>query len=189
MFDSQSHDHAQRPPKAVPVSHLAREGRWTIDTPRSYLVPVLLWFTCGQGRLSVDGSIRGYTAHNAIFLPANTPHACEAFGRTQGTALFLGGRGDLPVPTGLLHLRITALQQQTELNDLVDGFRRDCATAGPLGDEILFHRAALIGLWLTRYGLMTGAAQPRAHAAPQAVPTGPAAPRRAGLRRSIDQST
>ncbi|MGS4947689.1 hypothetical protein ACVDG3_19610 [Meridianimarinicoccus sp. RP-17] len=188
MFDSQSHDHAQRPPMAVPVSHLAREGRWAIDAPRSYLVPVLLWFTCGQGRLSVDGEMRGYTAHNAIFLPANTPHACEAFGRTQGTALFLGARGDLPVPADMLHLRLTALQQQTELNDLVDGFRRDCATAGPLGDEILYHRAALIGLWLTRHGLMAGARRtPGAQAAaPESTHQGP---RLAGLRRSADKTS
>ena len=183
MFDSQSPDHIQRPPMAVPVSHLAREGRWAIDAPRSYLVPVLLWFTCGQGRLSVHGEMRGYTAHNAICLPANTPHACEAFGRTQGTALFLGARGDLPVPADMLHLRLTALHQQTELNDLVDGFRRDCATGGPLGDEILYHRAALIGLWLTRHGLMTGA-RPA-----QATPARVDGPRLAGLRRSADKTS
>ncbi|TDL86357.1 hypothetical protein [Meridianimarinicoccus aquatilis] len=151
MFDSQTHDQTQRPPKAVPVSLLAREAKWAIDTPRSYLVPVLLWFTCGQGRLSVNGEMRGYTAHNAIFLPANTPHSCEACGRTQGTALFLGARGDLPVPNTMMHLRLTALHQQTELNELIEGFRRDCATGGPLGDEILYHRAALIALWLTRH--------------------------------------
>jgi hypothetical protein len=153
MFDSQTQDSSQRPPKAVPVSHLAREARWAIDTPRSYLVPVLMWITCGQGRLNVNGEMRGYTAHNAIFLPANTPHACEACGRTQGTAVFLGGRNDLPVPQGVLHLRLTLLHQQTELNELVEGFRRDCSTGGPLGDEILYHRAALISLWLMRHGL------------------------------------
>lgn len=155
MFDSQNQDLAQRPPKAVPVSLLAREAKWAIDAPRSYLVPVLLWFSSGQGRLSVNGVLRGYTAHNAIFLPANTPHACETCGRTQGTAVFLGGRSDLPVPSELLHLRLTSFQHQTDLNELVEGFRRDCANTSPLGDEILFHRAALISLWLTRHHLQS----------------------------------
>lgn len=181
MFDSQSHDQTQRPPKAVPVSHLAREAKWSIDTPRSYLVPVLLWFTCGQGRLSVNGEMRGYTAHNAIFLPANTPHSCEACGRTQGTALFLGARGDLPVPNTLMHLRLSALNQQTELNELIEGFRRDCATGGPLGDEILYHRAALIALWLTRHDLQKSA--PRDSEAPRDLPESIR-----GIRRSAEHT-
>ena len=125
-----------------------------MDAPRSYLVPVLLWFTCGQGRLSVHGEMRGYTAHNAIFLPANTPHACQACGRTQGTALFLGGRKDLPVPEDVLHLRLSSLQDQSELNQLVEGFRQNCLTDLPLTDEVLHHRAALISLWLTRKSLL-----------------------------------
>ncbi|WP_193140702.1 MULTISPECIES: hypothetical protein [unclassified Meridianimarinicoccus] len=156
MFDSQSSDSTQRPLKAVPISQLARQGRWEIDTPRSYLVPVLLWFTCGQGRLSIGGEVRGYTAHNAIFLPANTSHACQALGRTQGTALFMGGRKDLPVPQEVLHLRLSTLQDQAELNQLVEGFRADCRSTLPLTDEVLHHRASLISLWLTRKHLMSG---------------------------------
>lgn len=156
MFDSQSSDTGQRPLKAVPISQLSRKGQWVIDAPRSYLVPVLLWFTCGQGRISIDGQMRGYTAHNAIFLPANTPHACQACGRTQGTALFLGGRKDLPVPHDVLHLRLASLQEQTEFNQLVEGFRNDCLSSLPLMDEVLHHRAALISLWLTRKSLLTG---------------------------------
>lgn len=155
MFDSQSTETGHRPLKAVPISQISRQGGWAMDAPRSYLVPVLLWFTCGQGRLSVDGELRGYTAHNAIFLPANTPHACQACGRTQGTALFLGGRKDLPVPDRVLHLRLSTLQDQSELNQLVEGFRQDCLTNLPLTDEVLHHRAALISLWLTRKSLLS----------------------------------
>lgn len=150
MFDTYTQEFAQRPLKAVPISHLVRDGRWALDAPRSYLVPVLLWFTGGQGRVQVAGRLRGYTAHNALFLPANTPHACEPCGRTQGTALFLGTRQDLPVPDGPMHLRLTGLQQQTELNQLVEGFRQDAAAGGPFCDDILHHRAALILLWLLR---------------------------------------
>ena len=151
MFDTSIQDVAQRPLKAVPISHLVREGRWAIDAPRSYLVPVLLWFTTGQGRFAIGDELRGYTAHNAIFLPANTLHACEPCGRTQGTALFLGSRQDLPLPDGAMHLRLTGLQNQTELNQLVEGFRLDASAGGPLSGEILHHRAALILLWLLRH--------------------------------------
>jgi hypothetical protein len=115
-----------------------------------------MWFTCGQGRFTVHEQMRGYTAHNAIFLPANTPHAVETCGRTQGTALFLGARSDLPVPREVLHLRLSSLKQQTELNQLVEGFRQDCSNDDPLADEIRHHRAALIALWLTQQAIKAG---------------------------------
>lgn len=150
MFDSHAHDQTQRPLKAVPVAHLSREGRWSLDTPRSYLVPALLWFTSGQGRLSIDGEMRGFTAHNAIYLPATTRHSLEICGRTQGTALFLGAQADLPAPRETMHLRLTALSQQIELNELVEGFRRDAESNEAFSNDMLHHRAALIALWLTR---------------------------------------
>ena len=65
-----------------------------------------------------------------------------------------GGRKDLPVPEDVLHLRLSSLQDQSELNQLVEGFRQDCLTNLPLTDEVLHHRAALISLWLTRKSLL-----------------------------------
>ncbi len=149
MFDAQAQDQSHRPLKAVPLAHLARQGRWSLDAPRSYLVPVLMWFTAGQGRLSINDEMRGFTANNAIFLPATSRHAFEVCGRTQGTALFLG-TDDLPMPGQMLHLRLTQLAEQIELNDLIEGFRRDAASAAPLAEQMLHHRAALIALWLSR---------------------------------------
>lgn len=156
MFENQPQDSAQRPLKAVPISRLARDGRWSLDAPRTYLVPVLMWFTVGQGRIAIGDAVRGYTANNAIFLPANTQHACETLGRTQGTALFLGGREDLVVPSEILHLRLAALKPQAELNQLVEGFRQDAASTAPFADEMLHHRAALISLWLARQAALQG---------------------------------
>lgn len=153
MFDSQSQEVGSRPLQAVSIGHLAREGRWGLTTPRSYLVPVLFWFTAGQGRMSVNGTMRGYTSHNAIFLPANTFHACETSSRTQGTALFFGGRADLSGPSEIVHLRLSSLQDQTEVNQLVECFRRDCACNRPMADEVLYHRASLVLLWLAQKSL------------------------------------
>lgn len=150
MFDSQSKDSAQRPFHIVSVTHLAREGQWGIDAPRSYLVPVLLWFTSGQGRFMVDGIVRGFTAHNAIYLPANTPHTCDPGGRIQGSAVFFGGRNDLPFPDTGLHLRLQHLQKQAELNQLVDAMTRTADEKSAFCNEILFHQAALTLIWLIR---------------------------------------
>ncbi|MFV0245589.1 MAG: hypothetical protein ACK5IB_11285 [Qingshengfaniella sp.] len=150
MFDSQSQDLAQRPLKAISLGHLARESRLGLNAPRTYLVPVLFWITAGQGRMTVDGTLRGYTAHNAIYLPANTPHSFDISARCQGAVAFFGGHGDLPRPSELIHLRVTQLQKQTELNQLLDGLRQDSACDAPYNGEILYHRAALTLLWLAR---------------------------------------
>lgn len=153
MHDSKSQETAQRPLMAVSIGHLSREGAWGLDAPRSYLVPVLFWFTCGQGRISVNGTIRGYTPHNAIYLPANTAHACETSSRVQGTVLFFGGRTELPGPSEPLHLRLSTIQQQAEMNQLVECFRQESTSVQPFADQILYHRAALILLYLAQKAL------------------------------------
>ncbi|OSP53645.1 hypothetical protein [Pseudoruegeria sp. SK021] len=170
MVDSTSHERGLRPLQAVSIGHLSREARWSLTTPRSYLVPVLFWFTGGQGRISVNGTLRGYTSHNAIFLPANTSHACEAMGRTQGTALFFGGRTELSGPSEMLHLRLSTIQQQTEMNQLVENFRQDCTSNLPLTDEVLYHRACLILLWLAQNSLRSGDQSRRAAPEPADIP-------------------
>ena len=150
MFDSQTQDVGQRPVTAVSLGHLARESRLGLEAPRSYLVPVLFWITNGQGRIAVDGAVRGYTAHNAIFLPPNTSHALDVSARAQGSVVFFGGRDGLPRPSQPLHLRIAQMQKQTELNQLIECLRRDSEDSTPLADELLFHRAALTLLWICR---------------------------------------
>ena len=52
--------------RLVPVGRLANGGRWRVEAMRAYSEPVLLWFTRGQGRITVGGITRGYGAHNAI---------------------------------------------------------------------------------------------------------------------------
>lgn len=166
MFDSQERDTGLRPLKAVSLGHIARESRMGLEAPRSYLVPVLFWITSGQGRIMLDGTVRGFTAHNAIYLPANTPHACEVGPRLQGSVVFFGGRDGLPGLSEPMHLRVTQLQKQTELNQHVEELRRASADTGPLQQEILFHRAALTLLWLAREQL--GAAASSSLPAPRA---------------------
>lgn len=154
MFDNQSQDLAQRPLKAVSLGHIARESRMGMDAPRTYLVPVLFWITSGQGRMMIDGNMRGYTSHNAIYLPANTPHALDVGSRTHGSVAFFGGGSDLPRPSETIHLRITELQKQSELNQLMEGLIEDSADdSSPFRQEVIHHRAALTLLWIAQEGM------------------------------------
>ncbi|MGB3314183.1 MAG: hypothetical protein WBB85_07205, partial [Albidovulum sp.] len=54
--------------RIVPIPRLAAGGRWRVEAMRSLSEPMLLWFTKGQGRITIAGSTRGYTANNAVFI-------------------------------------------------------------------------------------------------------------------------
>ena len=55
--------------RLVAVPRLVAGGRWRVEAMRTLSESCLLWFTKGQGRITVAGVTRGYTANNAIFIP------------------------------------------------------------------------------------------------------------------------
>ena len=44
-----------KPLRLVPIPRLASGGRWRVEAMRAYAEPLLLWFTRGQGRITVGG--------------------------------------------------------------------------------------------------------------------------------------
>lgn len=133
-----------------PIPRLATGGRWRVEAMRSYAEPLLLWFTRGQGRITVSGVTRGYGPHNAIFLPAGTMHGFELGQLVQGTALFLGQAHGVELPRTAQHLRIREGVLQAELSGILEAIARE-ADSRRLGHE----RAArahlgLLSVWLER---------------------------------------
>jgi quercetin dioxygenase-like cupin family protein len=116
---------ATTPVRVVPIARLAAGGRWRIEAMRSISEPLLLWFTRGQGRITVGGITRGYGAHNAVFIPAGVMHGFEAGAQTYGTAVFFGRGGETPLPTAPQHLRIRDAAPQAELSGLIDNIQRE----------------------------------------------------------------
>ncbi|MEZ5912189.1 MAG: hypothetical protein R3D84_08180 [Paracoccaceae bacterium] len=101
-----------------------RLRRWRVEAMRSISEPLLLWFTRGQGRITVAGVTRGYGPHNAIFIPANTMHGFEVSPQAFGTAVFFGRDNGLTLPETPLHLRIRDAQAQMELTATLDQVQR-----------------------------------------------------------------
>ena len=54
--------------RLMPIARLAQGGRWRIEAMRSLSEPCLLWFTRGQGRITVGGVTRGYGVHTVASL-------------------------------------------------------------------------------------------------------------------------
>ncbi|MCV6598705.1 MAG: hypothetical protein OIF40_16695 [Mangrovicoccus sp.] len=138
------------------LAHMARDAHWSLDTPRSYLVPSLIWFTGGQGRMMIGEEMRGFTGHNALFIPANTSHAFEFGHCVQGAAVFFAAAGnDLPYPDHLLHLRLYGVALQSELNRMIDDLAHEAQTGGQDSDTVLYHQSALLLYWLRRQDFRT----------------------------------
>ena len=149
MFDAQ-YENVSHPLRVTPLSQLARAGGLGLGAERSYMAPVLFWIAQGQGRFSVEGAMRGYTSHNAIFLPANVAHSIEISPRCQGTAIFFAEKSHLPFPAQELHLRLQGVQTQSEMSGLVEDLRVEAQGRNADRDLVLYHRAALTLLWLNR---------------------------------------
>jgi AraC-like DNA-binding protein len=136
--------------RIVAIPRLAAGGRWQVEAMRSLSEPLLLWFTRGQGRITVGGETRGYGAHNAVFIPAGVMHGYEVGAQTFGSALFFGRGSEVTLPTDPLHLRIRDGGTQAELNLILDAIMRESECGKPGHDRAAHHYLGLLGVWLER---------------------------------------
>ena len=136
--------------RVVGLQRLALGGKWRVEAMRSYARPVLLWFTRGQGRITVAGTTRGYGPHNAVFLPPNTMHGFDMLGQVLGSAVFLPKDPSLDWPEDIAHLRIRDVRQQSELTGLIDAIETEMAKDDAIAMRAAHHHAGLLSVWLAR---------------------------------------
>jgi AraC-like DNA-binding protein len=136
--------------RVVAIPRLAAPGRWRVEAMRSLSEPLLLWFTKGQGRISVAGITRGYTANNAVFIPAGTMHGFEVGPQVFGLAVFFGPRHGVALPRQPLHLRIREAHAAQEVNVTLDAIQRELAGGGPGAGRAVAAHLGLLGVWLER---------------------------------------
>jgi len=141
---------APSPLRIVAIPRLAAAGRWRVEAMRSISEPMLLWFTKGQGRITLAGSTRGYTPNNAVFVPPGVMHGFEVGPQVFGTALFFGQKSRITLPAEPLHLRIRETYAAQELNVLLDAVARELEGETAAHQRAARHYAGLIGVWLER---------------------------------------
>lgn len=137
-------------PRVVAISRLAQGGRWRVEAMRALSEPCLLWFTRGQGRITLGGLTRGYGAHNAIFIPAGVMHGFEVGAQTHGQAVFFGRGSDVTLPHSAQHLRVREVGPQTELSGIIDAIARELDSNRPGADRAASAHLGLLGVWLER---------------------------------------
>lgn len=156
-------------PRIVAIPRLAAGGRWRVEAMRAISEPMFLWFTKGQGRITISGVTRGYTAHNAVFIPPDIMHGFEVGPAVFGTAVFFGRDSDVTLPTTPQHLRIREVHAQQELNIILDSLQRELDSDVPAHDRATRHYLGLLGVWLERQSVKAAPDQPRLDAARKLV--------------------
>lgn len=142
-------------PEFVPVDvqsvgRLVQGGRWRTEAMRSYQRPLLLWFTRGQGRLTIAGRTCGYGPHNLVFLPPNTMHGFSTMGPVLGSLAFLPDDPTFDWPGEPIHLRLNDVQRQRELTAMIDGMAQEQSRGSARSNMALYHHAGLLSVWLSR---------------------------------------
>jgi AraC-like DNA-binding protein len=151
--------------RLVAIPRLAAGGRWRVEAMRSLSEACFLWFTKGQGRITLAGVTRGYTAHNGIFIPAGVMHGFEVGPQVFGTAVFFGHDCKVTLPSQPLHLRIREVHSQQELNITLDCIQREIDSSVIGHDRAAEHHLGLLGVWLERQAVKTPAETSRPDAA------------------------
>lgn len=136
--------------RLTPIARLAAGGRWRVEAMRSLREPVLLWFTQGQGRITVAGTTRGYGPHNAIFIPPGVMHGFDIAPRVQGTAVFFGRKHDLDLPATPQFLRPRDPISQKELVTVLESIQRELESTRASAARAARHHLGLLSVWLDR---------------------------------------
>lgn len=140
--------------RMTPIPRLAQGGRWRVEAMRSYTSNLFLWFTRGQGRITVAGTTRGYGAHNAVFIPSGVMHGFEVSTQVFGTAVFIPKDLGYTLPVSPLHLRIRDAGPQSEITGILDNLQRELDGAQPERIRAAHHHTGLLTVWLNRQILL-----------------------------------
>lgn len=132
------------------LPRLTPETRWRTEAMRSYAQPMLIWFTRGQGRITIAGVTHGFGPHHAVFMPAGTMHGYEMLGQVFGTTVFFPRDSSLTLPETPVHFRFREVHQQAELTGLIDNLARELDRELPGHDRALLAHAGLLSVWLDR---------------------------------------
>ncbi|KAJ56881.1 hypothetical protein ACMU_08055 [Actibacterium mucosum KCTC 23349] len=137
-------------PRLIAISRIQNSNQWRNEALRSYSVDQLIWFTRGQGRITVGGVTRGFSGNNAVFIPSGTMHSLQPGAQTFGHNLFFGAGHNLSLPTVPLHLRIRDNRDQNELNQLFDWLQREAESDRPARVQAMGFLCGSISVWLER---------------------------------------
>lgn len=136
--------------RILAISRLVQGGRWRAEAMRALREPLLLWFTQGQGRITVAGTTRGYAPNQAVFVPPGVMHGFEVAPRLQGTVVYFGRDHGLDLPAQPHFLRPRDPVAQKELVGLIENIQRELDTPRAGSQRAAQFHLGLLAVWIDR---------------------------------------
>lgn len=134
----------------ISLQTLARRGRWRTEAMRAHDSPVLIWFTRGQGRITMAGQTRGYGGHTLAVIPANVMYGFEATPATLGAMLILERADATALPDTPRIARILDHAVQADLTDLLERLAREHSSPSPDSTTAVRALSDLVLVWVNR---------------------------------------
>jgi AraC-like DNA-binding protein len=125
-------------------------GRWRTETMRSHASPRLIFFSRGQGRITVSGLTSGYGPNNLIFIPAGVMYGFEVGPSVFGQILTIPAAMAPEWPEEHVHLRLRDVVAQKEIATLFDGLERELNSQRPGHGRAALYHAGLIAVFFQR---------------------------------------
>ncbi len=100
-------------------------NRWQTEAMRSHASPRLMYFTKGQGRITIAGLTSGYGPNNLIYLPAHTMYGYEVGPMAFGYMLNIPTAMAADWPDEPVHMRLRDVLAQKELAGQFDALERE----------------------------------------------------------------
>lgn len=156
-------------PRVMPLVRLMQGGRWRVEAMRALSEPCLLWFTRGQGRITLAGTSRAYGPFSAVFIPPGVMHSFEIGPQTHGTAVFFGRGCEIALPHAAAHLRVRDAVTKNEITALIDSAQREIDSNRPGAERAASHYLGLLGVVLERHTVAQAASPGASDAAKRLV--------------------
>ena len=107
------------------IQQPSQPNRWRTEAMRSHPTPRLIFFSKGQGRITISGLTSGYGPNNLIYIPAHTMYGYEVGAMVFGYTLSIPGAMASDWPEESVHLRIRDVLAQKELVNHIDALERE----------------------------------------------------------------
>ena len=125
-------------------------GKWRTEAMRSHSTPRLIFFSKGQGRITVAGLTRGYGPNNLIFIPAHTMYGYDVGQTVFGQILTIPSAMAPEWPDEHINLRLRDVVVQKEFVSLIDGLERELGSNLESSKRAAHYRLGLISVFFER---------------------------------------
>lgn len=141
------------PPPAIHCVSLQVEIRrapWRLGSLGAQSSHVFYWMTRGQGRVSINGVLRGYGPNTLIFLPSGSVHSLIIGANTQGYAAYLHHDLPVPVPQDPAIMKATSMADQGLITGHFEHLIRENASGRTGSDHAMESHLTLLSVWIVR---------------------------------------